>query len=246
MSMYFDALLNLLCAIGVVADCRYVWELFETFNVDGSSNIDFDELMPMLECLFTHHDVLTLFDTYAEGSRLMSEAGLICFLRDVQQASALEIDNTLEFVKHLKEPFVKESQLTHIGFCYLLTTKTNTILNPTRSALHQDMNRPFTDYWVSTVAFTDVENVRFGLTRSPRDLLKDVLLQGIRCVHLNVVDGKDDEPWILLESDTRFTAKDALQVIKRWAFRSTPYPFILSQVPAESLPVVYARRSCCE
>eukprot|EP01053_Blabericola_migrator_P001310 Blabericola_migrator_1__1309@NODE_133_length_13242_cov_100_720987_g17_i1_p8_GENE_NODE_133_length_13242_cov_100_720987_g17_i1NODE_133_length_13242_cov_100_720987_g17_i1_p8_ORF_typecomplete_len204_score32_89EFhand_like/PF09279_11/1_4e03EFhand_like/PF09279_11/3_5e03EFhand_like/PF09279_11/1e08EFhand_10/PF14788_6/0_039EFhand_10/PF14788_6/7_1e03DUF3512/PF12024_8/0_076Acyl_transf_2/PF02273_15/0_087_NODE_133_length_13242_cov_100_720987_g17_i11018210793 len=169
-SMFFDAFLNLLCAIGVVADGRYVWELFDTFNVDGSNNLEFDELMPMLERLFVHHDILALYHTYADETKLMSEEILTEFLQDVQQASAAEIQSTLEYMKDLKEPFVKTQEkpdsskkgqcLTHIGFCHLLTSpKVNSILSPGRTQQYQDMSKPFTDYWISTCTFNEIEHM---------------------------------------------------------------------------------------
>eukprot|EP01054_Gregarina_sp_Poly1_P000882 Gregarina_sp_Poly_1__881@NODE_120_length_13597_cov_92_383592_g107_i0_p3_GENE_NODE_120_length_13597_cov_92_383592_g107_i0NODE_120_length_13597_cov_92_383592_g107_i0_p3_ORF_typecomplete_len445_score65_40Mcp5_PH/PF12814_7/4e11EFhand_like/PF09279_11/2_7e08PH_12/PF16457_5/1_3e05PH_14/PF17787_1/0_0002PIPLCX/PF00388_19/0_0012YqzH/PF14164_6/0_13EFhand_7/PF13499_6/0_19_NODE_120_length_13597_cov_92_383592_g107_i0906610400 len=230
-SMYFDALLDLLVAIGVVADGRYVWEIFESFNVDGSSNIEFDELMPMLERLFIQQDVLSLFERYAnQEMKLMSEEEFTEFLQDVQQASPVEQQMSLDFMRDLREPFIKEGHLTHIGFCYMLTTKANSILSPARTSLYQDMSKSFTDYWIATYIFDETDSLRFGSTATPTEALKELLICGARCVHFYLVDGPEDEPCIYLKSGARFTVRDALMVIKRFAFLNLS--FWLSKIVA--------------
>eukprot|EP01053_Blabericola_migrator_P001304 Blabericola_migrator_1__1303@NODE_133_length_13242_cov_100_720987_g17_i1_p4_GENE_NODE_133_length_13242_cov_100_720987_g17_i1NODE_133_length_13242_cov_100_720987_g17_i1_p4_ORF_typecomplete_len501_score71_08PIPLCX/PF00388_19/1_5e13PIPLCY/PF00387_19/6_7e11C2/PF00168_30/2_7e09_NODE_133_length_13242_cov_100_720987_g17_i11079012292 len=70
---------------------------------------------------------------------------------------------------------------------------------------------------------------------NPGDVLKDLILKGVRCIHFHLIDGKDEEPCVALKSNSRFTVREVLTILKRFAFFNNPYPFVLSLVVSLSI-----------
>ncbi|XP_060031082.1 1-phosphatidylinositol 4,5-bisphosphate phosphodiesterase beta-2 isoform X2 [Erinaceus europaeus] len=126
---------------------------------------------------------------------------------------------------------VQRGQLSPEGMVWFLCGPENSVLTQEKLLLHHDMTQPLNHYFINSSHNTYLTAGQFsGL--SSAEMYRQVLLAGCRCVELDCWKGKlpDEEPIIThgftMTTDIYF--KEAIEAIAESAFKTSPYPVILS------------------
>ncbi|XP_058397203.1 1-phosphatidylinositol 4,5-bisphosphate phosphodiesterase beta-2 isoform X1 [Diceros bicornis minor] len=126
---------------------------------------------------------------------------------------------------------VQRGQLSPEGMVWFLCGPENSVLAQDKLLLHHDMTQPLNHYFINSSHNTYLTAGQFsGL--SSAEMYRQVLLAGCRCVELDCWKGKppDEEPIIThgftMTTDIYF--KEAIEAIAESAFKTSPYPVILS------------------
>ncbi|CAO2579368.1 1-phosphatidylinositol 4,5-bisphosphate phosphodiesterase beta-2 [Lemmus lemmus] len=126
---------------------------------------------------------------------------------------------------------VQRGQLSPEGMVWFLCGPENSMLDHNALLLHQDMTQPLNHYFINSSHNTYLTAGQFsGL--SSAEMYRQVLLSGCRCVELDCWKGKppDEEPIIThgFTMTTDILFKEAIEAIAESAFKTSPYPVILS------------------
>nr|KAF6486547.1 phospholipase C beta 2 [Rousettus aegyptiacus] len=183
-----------------------------------------------------------IFTSYhAKAKPYMTKEHLSKFINQKQRDSRL---NSLLFppvrpdqVQGLIEKYepsginVQRGQLSPEGMVWFLCGPENSVLAQDKLLLHHDMTQPLNHYFINSSHNTYLTAGQFsGL--SSAEMYRQVLLAGCRCVELDCWKGKppDEEPIIThgftMTTDIYF--KEAIEAIAESAFKTSPYPVILS------------------
>ncbi|KAM4879949.1 LOW QUALITY PROTEIN: 1-phosphatidylinositol 4,5-bisphosphate phosphodiesterase beta-3 [Sylvia borin] len=127
--------------------------------------------------------------------------------------------------------FRERGQLSLEGFCRYLGGDENGIIPPETLGLHQDMTQPLSSYFINSSHNTYLTAGQLtGL--SSAEMYRQVLLTGCRCVELDCWQGRppDEEPLVThgFTMTTEIPFKDAIEAIAESAFKTSPFPVILS------------------
>ncbi|XP_075860357.1 1-phosphatidylinositol 4,5-bisphosphate phosphodiesterase beta-2 isoform X1 [Microcebus murinus] len=126
---------------------------------------------------------------------------------------------------------VQRGQLSPEGMVWFLCGPENSVLAQDKLLLHHDMTQPLNHYYINSSHNTYLTAGQFsGL--SSAEMYRQVLLSGCRCVELDCWKGKppDEEPIIThgFTMTTDIFFKEAIEAIAESAFKTSPYPVILS------------------
>uniref|UniRef100_G1PB22 1-phosphatidylinositol 4,5-bisphosphate phosphodiesterase n=2 Tax=Myotis TaxID=9434 RepID=G1PB22_MYOLU len=188
---------------------------------------------PEIDEIFTSH--------HAKAKPYMTKEHLTKFINQKQRDPRL---NTLLFpparpdqVQGLIDKYepsginVQRGQLSPQGMVWFLCGPENSVLVQDKLLVHQDMTQPLNHYFINSSHNTYLTAGQFsGL--SSAEMYRQVLLAGCRCVELDCWKGKlpDEEPIIThgftMTTDIYF--KEAIEAIAESAFKTSPYPVILS------------------
>ncbi|XP_055989582.1 1-phosphatidylinositol 4,5-bisphosphate phosphodiesterase beta-2 [Sorex fumeus] len=211
---------------------------------DAINPEDFPESVykSFLMSLCPRPEIDEIFTSYhAKAKPYMTKEHLTKFINQVQRDPRL---NSLLFpparpdqvqgLIHKYEPScinVQRGQLSPEGMVWFLCGPENSVLAHSKLLLHQDMTQPLNHYFINSSHNTYLTAGQFsGL--SSAEMYRQVLLAGCRCVELDCWKGKppDEEPIIThgftMTTDIYF--KEAIEAIAESAFKTSPYPVILS------------------
>ncbi|XP_033707342.1 1-phosphatidylinositol 4,5-bisphosphate phosphodiesterase beta-2 isoform X2 [Tursiops truncatus] len=211
---------------------------------DAINPEDFPESVykSFLMSLCPRPEIDEIFTSYhAKAKPYMTKEHLAKFINQKQRDSRL---NSLLFplarpdqVQGLIDKYeprginVQRGQLSPEGMVWLLCGPENSVLAQDKLLLHHDMTQPLNHYFINSSHNTYLTAGQFsGL--SSAEMYRQVLLAGCRCVELDCWKGKppDEEPIIThgftMTTDIYF--KEAIEAIAESAFKTSPYPVILS------------------
>ncbi|KAG7243279.1 hypothetical protein INR49_011726 [Caranx melampygus] len=117
------------------------------------------------------------------------------------------------------------------GFQSVLGGEENSVVPPERLDVIDDMNQPLSHYFINSSHNTYLTVGQLtGL--SSVEMYRQVLLTGCRCVELDCWKGRpqDEEPYIThgFTMTTEIPFKEVIEAIAESAFKTSPYPVILS------------------
>ncbi|XP_057637412.1 1-phosphatidylinositol 4,5-bisphosphate phosphodiesterase beta-2 isoform X5 [Chionomys nivalis] len=211
---------------------------------DAINPEDFPESVykSFLMSLCPRPEIDEIFTSYhAKAKPYMTKEHLTKFINQKQRDSRL---NSLLFpparpeqVQALIDKYepsginVQRGQLSPEGMVWFLCGPENSMLDHNALLLHQDMTQPLNHYFINSSHNTYLTAGQFsGL--SSAEMYRQVLLSGCRCVELDCWKGKppDEEPIIThgFTMTTDILFKEAIEAIAESAFKTSPYPVILS------------------
>ncbi|XP_006883084.1 PREDICTED: 1-phosphatidylinositol 4,5-bisphosphate phosphodiesterase beta-2 [Elephantulus edwardii] len=211
---------------------------------DAINPEDFPESVykSFLMSLCPRPEIDEIFTSYhAKAKPYMTKEHLTKFINQKQRDPRL---NTLLFpparpdqVQGLIEKYepsginVQRGQLSPEGMVWFLCGPENSVLAHDKLLLHHDMTQPLNHYFINSSHNTYLTGSQFsGL--SSAEMYRQVLLSGCRCVELDCWKGKppDEEPIIThgFTMTTDIFFKEAIEAIAESAFKTSPYPVILS------------------
>uniref|UniRef100_A0A8C7U7H0 Phosphoinositide phospholipase C n=1 Tax=Oncorhynchus mykiss TaxID=8022 RepID=A0A8C7U7H0_ONCMY len=126
---------------------------------------------------------------------------------------------------------LERDQISLMGFSKYLGGEENTIVPPERLDIIDDMNQPLSHYFINSSHNTYLTVGQLtGL--SSVEMYRQVLLTGCRCIELDCWKGRpqDEEPYIThgFTMTTEIPFKEVIEAIAESAFKTSPYPVILS------------------
>ncbi|XP_061769725.1 1-phosphatidylinositol 4,5-bisphosphate phosphodiesterase beta-3 isoform X2 [Nerophis ophidion] len=126
---------------------------------------------------------------------------------------------------------LERDQISLLAFTRYLGGEENSIVPPERLDVIDDMNQPLSHYFINSSHNTYLTVGQLtGL--SSVEMYRQVLLTGCRCVELDCWKGRpqDDEPYIThgFTMTTEIPFKEVIEAIAESAFKTSPYPVILS------------------
>ncbi|XP_062946273.1 1-phosphatidylinositol 4,5-bisphosphate phosphodiesterase beta-2 isoform X1 [Cynocephalus volans] len=211
---------------------------------DAINPEDFPESVykSFLMSLCPRPEIDEIFTSYhAKAKPYMTKEHLTKFINQKQRDSRL---NSLLFpparpdqVQGLIDKYepsginVQRGQLSPEGMVWFLCGPENSVLAQEKLLLHHDMTQPLNHYFINSSHNTYLTAGQFsGL--SSAEMYRQALLAGCRCVELDCWKGKppDEEPIIThgFTMTTDIFFKEAIEAIAESAFKTSPYPVILS------------------
>ncbi|XP_076971970.1 1-phosphatidylinositol 4,5-bisphosphate phosphodiesterase beta-3 [Tamandua tetradactyla] len=129
------------------------------------------------------------------------------------------------------QQFLERDQMSMDGFSRYLGGEENCILPLEALDLSADMTQPLSAYFINSSHNTYLTAGQLAGTSSV-EMYRQALLWGCRCVELDVWKGRppEEEPFIThgFTMTTEVPLRDVLEAIAETAFKTSPYPVILS------------------
>ncbi|KAM6226122.1 LOW QUALITY PROTEIN: 1-phosphatidylinositol 4,5-bisphosphate phosphodiesterase beta-3-like, partial [Porphyrio hochstetteri] len=145
----------------------------------------------------------------------------------------LSVEQTQQLIERYEpnQQFRERGQMSMEGFGQFLGGEENSIVPPETLQLHQDMTQPLPSYFISSSHNTYLTAGQLTGASSV-EMYRQVLLSGCRCIELDCWKGRppDEEPFIThgFTMTTEIPFKEVIEAIAESAFKTSPYPVILS------------------
>ncbi|KAK7170019.1 hypothetical protein R3I94_000304 [Phoxinus phoxinus] len=204
----------------------FTWEMFQQFLSRLSPR-------PELERIFV--------ELGSRGKPFLSLDQLMDYINQKQRDSRL---NEVLYpplkrdqVRQLMEKYetnasqLERDQISLMGFSKYLGGDENSVVPPERLDIIDDMNQPLSHYFINSSHNTYLTVGQLtGL--SSVEMYRQVLLTGCRCIELDCWKGRppEEEPIIThgFTMTTEIPFKEVIEAIAESAFKTSPYPLILS------------------
>uniref|UniRef100_A0A8C4SCB9 Phosphoinositide phospholipase C n=1 Tax=Erpetoichthys calabaricus TaxID=27687 RepID=A0A8C4SCB9_ERPCA len=196
-----------------------------------SNMLEDSEIEEFYKLLTKREEIDVIFNKYAETEELMSTDDLLKFLQTEQHENV-----TVEKAHLLIEMYEPddigedgEKHMTKDGFLMYLQSEEGQIFNPAHSRVCQEMMHPLSHYFISSSHNTYLVQDQLKGASSTEAYIR-ALTRGCRCVELDCWDGPNGEPVIYhgYTLTSKILFKDVITTVKEYAFKSSPYPVILS------------------
>ncbi|CAI5798133.1 1-phosphatidylinositol 4,5-bisphosphate phosphodiesterase beta-3 isoform X1 [Podarcis lilfordi] len=182
-----------------------------------------------------------LLEIGAKGKPYLSLDQLMDFInqkqRDPRLNEILYPPLTREQVRQLinkyepNQQFQQRDQMSMEGFGRYLGGEENTIVPPEKLDLSDDMTQPLSSYFINSSHNTYLTAGQLT-GNSSVEMYRQVLLSGCRCIELDCWKGRpqDEEPFIThgFTMTTEIPFKEVIEAIAESAFKTSPFPVILS------------------
>ncbi|KAM9165809.1 1-phosphatidylinositol 4,5-bisphosphate phosphodiesterase delta-1 [Pangshura tecta] len=229
--MSFKELKNFLKEVNIQMDDSYAKQIFQQCDKSKTETLEDEEIETFYKMLTERVEIDEIFAKYSSAEGIMSRDNLLRFLREKQQEEDAVPESALSLIERYEpnETAKKQQIMTKDGFLMYLLSAEGNIFNSAHSKVYQDMTQPLSHYLVSSSHNTYLMEDQIRGPSSTEAYIR-ALTKGCRCVELDCWDGPNSEPVIYhgytLTSKILFS--DAIKAIKTYAFKTTPYPVIIS------------------
>ncbi|XP_078227458.1 1-phosphatidylinositol 4,5-bisphosphate phosphodiesterase beta-1 isoform X3 [Callithrix jacchus] len=125
----------------------------------------------------------------------------------------------------------KKGQISVDGFMRYLSGEENGVVSPEKLDLNEDMSQPLSHYFINSSHNTYLTAGQLA-GNSSVEMYRQVLLSGCRCVELDCWKGRtaEEEPVIThgFTMTTEISFKEVIEAIAECAFKTSPFPILLS------------------
>ncbi|XP_073691903.1 1-phosphatidylinositol 4,5-bisphosphate phosphodiesterase beta-3 isoform X2 [Garra rufa] len=204
----------------------FTWEMFQNFLNKLSPR-------PEVERIFV--------ELGSKGKPFLSLDQLMDFInrkqRDSRLNEVLYPPLKRDQVRQLMERYetnvsqLERDQISLMSFTKYLGGEENSVVPPERLDIIDDMNQPLSHYFINSSHNTYL-TVGQLTGMSSVEMYRQVLLTGCRCIELDCWKGRppEEEPIIThgFTMTTEISFKEVIEAIAESAFKTSPYPLILS------------------
>uniref|UniRef100_W5LF86 1-phosphatidylinositol 4,5-bisphosphate phosphodiesterase n=1 Tax=Astyanax mexicanus TaxID=7994 RepID=W5LF86_ASTMX len=212
-------------------------------RADGVKLDDFtwDKFQSFLNNLCMRPEIDRIFLDGSKGKPFLSLDQMLDFInrrqRDSRLNEVLYPPLKREQVRQLMEKYesnpsqLERDQISLMTFSKYLGGEENAVVPPERFDVMDDMNQPLSHYFINSSHNT---YLTVGQLTGPSsvEMYRQVLLTGCRCIELDCWKGRppDEEPIIThgFTMTTEIPFKEVIEAIAESAFKTSPYPVILS------------------
>ncbi|KAM9553838.1 1-phosphatidylinositol 4,5-bisphosphate phosphodiesterase beta-1-like isoform 2-T2 [Salvelinus alpinus] len=131
----------------------------------------------------------------------------------------------------LNEMLAQKGQISVDGFAKYLSSEENSIIPPEKLDQSEDMTLPLPHYFINSSHNTYLTAGQLA-GNSSVEMYRQVLLSGCRCIELDCWKGRttEEEPVIThgFTMTTEISFKEVIEAIAGCAFKTSPFPVILS------------------
>uniref|UniRef100_A0A669C434 Phosphoinositide phospholipase C n=1 Tax=Oreochromis niloticus TaxID=8128 RepID=A0A669C434_ORENI len=227
--MSYDEVKRLLLMINIDVSEQYARCLFKRCDRSGDGRLDHTEIEGFCRELLRRPELDAVFRHYSSNGSVLSTAELRDFLGDQGEDASLNHARSLILTYELNDWAQKNLFMTQNGFTMYMLSLENDVFNPNHARVYQDMTHPLAHYFISSSHNTYLTKDQVTGASSTEPYMR-ALIQGCRCVELDCWDGDKGEPVIYhghtLTSKVPF--KEVIETIGQYAFKTSPYPLILS------------------
>ncbi|XP_062988134.1 1-phosphatidylinositol 4,5-bisphosphate phosphodiesterase eta-1 [Elgaria multicarinata webbii] len=233
-----DGLLNieeihqLMHKLNVNLPRRKVRQMFQEADTDeNQGTLTFEEFSVFYKMMSLRRDLYLLLLSYSDKKDHLTVEEFSQFLKVEQKMNNVTTEYCLDIIRKFE---VSEENKTHNvlgieGFTNFMRSPACDVFNPLHSEVHQDMDQPLCNYYISSSHNTYLTGDQL-LSQSKVDMYARVLQDGCRCLEVDCWDGPDGEPVVhhgyTLTSKILF--KDVVEAINKNAFTKNEFPIILS------------------
>ncbi|XP_015272143.1 PREDICTED: 1-phosphatidylinositol 4,5-bisphosphate phosphodiesterase delta-1-like, partial [Gekko japonicus] len=229
--MTLKELKNFLKEVNIQVDDNYARQIFEQCDTSQTDTLEDDEIEVFYKLLTERQEIGRLFSRYSDAEQVMSVDNLVRFLREEQREEDAGPEMARSLIERYEpnETIKREQAMTKDGFLMYLLSDDGNVFDKAHRQVYQDMTRPLSHYFVSSSHNTYLMEDQLTGPSSTEAYIR-ALTKGCRCVELDCWDGPNSEPIIYhgytLTSKILFS--DVIKAIKNYAFKTSPYPIILS------------------
>uniref|UniRef100_A0A674PA74 Phosphoinositide phospholipase C n=1 Tax=Takifugu rubripes TaxID=31033 RepID=A0A674PA74_TAKRU len=227
--MSYNEVRTLLQMINIDLSDQYALSLFQKCDKSADGRLDHEEIEVFCRELLRRPELDAVFIQYSANGCVLSTLDLRDFLLDQEEDASLIHAQSLILTYELNVWAQKNQFMTPNGFTMYMLSKENCIFNAEHARVYQDMTHPLADYFVSSSHNTYLTKNQLTGDSSTEPYIR-ALNRGCRCVELDCWDGDKGEPVIYhghtLTSKVPFV--EVVQTIDEYAFKTSPYPLILS------------------
>ncbi|XP_056609979.1 1-phosphatidylinositol 4,5-bisphosphate phosphodiesterase delta-3-A [Triplophysa dalaica] len=227
--MTYDEVKHLLQLINIDLNELYARTLFKKCDRSCDGRLDHVEIEEFCRELMRRPELDAVFRHYSSNGCVLTTMELRDFLGDQGEDASLAHAQNLILTYELNHWAQKNLFMTQNGFTMYMLSNENDVFNPDHARVYQDMSRPLAHYFISSSHNTYLTKDQVTSTSSTEPYIR-ALNQGCRCVELDCWDGDKGEPMIFhghtLTSKVLF--KEVIETIAQYAFKTSPYPLILS------------------
>ncbi|XP_018122576.1 1-phosphatidylinositol 4,5-bisphosphate phosphodiesterase delta-1 isoform X1 [Xenopus laevis] len=228
--MTLKELKRFLQEVNIETDESYAKQIFQECDKSRSGTLEGEEIEVFYKILTEREEIDVIFATYSDGGNLMSTENLLKFLKQEQRENV-----GAEYAKSLIEKYEpseqakKQEAMTKDGFLIYLLSDDGNLFNVSHRKVYQDMKQPLSHYYISSSHNTYLMEDQLKGPSSTEAYIR-ALSKGCRCVELDCWDGPNSEPVIYhgYTLTSKILFKDVIAAIKKYAFKTSPYPVILS------------------
>uniref|UniRef100_A0A8C6ZKM6 Phosphoinositide phospholipase C n=1 Tax=Nothoprocta perdicaria TaxID=30464 RepID=A0A8C6ZKM6_NOTPE len=228
--MSLKELKNFLKEVNIEVNDYHAKKIFQHCDKSKTEALEDEEIEEFYKILTERKEIDNIFQKYADAEGFMSCQNLVRFLYETQQEEDAVVAAPALIQRYEPNERGKlELCLVWDGFLMYLLSEDGNIFNPSHSKVYQDMTQPLSHYLVSSSHNTYLMEDQLTGPSSTEAYIR-ALTKGCRCVELDCWDGPNSEPVIYhgytLTSKILFS--DVIKAIKNYAFKTSPYPVIIS------------------
>lgn len=216
-TLTFEQVRKLCDKFHIFCSSEYLKRLFDEADINNNQLLNFKEFQNFVSLLKERKEMNKIWENVTQNSNCLSYEMFKNFLIHVQKE---ELDEN-RFKQLFDNYHNKDGYITKDAFIRFLNDQNH---------LYEelvDYSRPLNHYFIASSHNTYLLGKQFAETPSVEGYIQ-VLQQGCRCVEIDIWDGESGPVvchGILTSSIPLF---NVIQVIKKYAFITSPYPLIIS------------------
>uniref|UniRef100_A0A8R1TTG3 Phosphoinositide phospholipase C n=1 Tax=Onchocerca volvulus TaxID=6282 RepID=A0A8R1TTG3_ONCVO len=227
----FDEVLKLLKTLNLQISNEYARALYTQSDSFGKNDgqLDENEFINFFSHLTERPDLKHTMRMFsATNDPALSAVDLKTFLTIEQQFDDIDEKKAASIIDYF-ETSKQSIILGPIGFRRLLLGKWGSIMKPGHEGVFQDMDHTLSHYYINSSHNTYLTGLQMKGEATVEGYI-NALKKGVRLLELDIFDGDEGEPCITHKRTfiRKITLKDALKEIDVYAFKTNPYPVILT------------------